>query len=207
MSKERLTWAIDCDDVVVPSANAIIDRYNEVYGTQLSVDAMYDSGNTWGASSHGEAAQRVGELLRRGALADLVPNPETVEALTYLASHDELHMVTGRQTYLEEVTHRMLDMHLAGVLQTVEHTNYYADEEGSGLVMRTKGEVCAALGADVLVDDHIVHGQSVLEYGLKEVIVFGNYPWNCTQKLGAGMVRCISWREVLCERERILSRR
>lgn len=207
MTKERLVWAIDCDDVVVPSAEAIIASYNERYGTNVSLSAMYDNTNTWEASSHSEAARRVGEILRDGALANLVPDPETIEALTYLASLDELHMVTGRQSYLEAVTHRMLGTHLPGVFQSVEHTNYYAGEEGSGLITRTKGEVCAAIGADALVDDHIVHGQSVLEHGVKEVVVWGDYPWNRTQRLGAGMVRCVNWQEVFRERERILASR
>ena len=207
MSGERLTWAIDCDDVVVPSADTIIRHYNAAYGTNLSIDAMYDNNNTWGAASHSEAARRVGELLRGGALDDAVPDSETIEALTRLARLDELHMVIGRQSYLEDVTYRMLDRYLPRVFQSVEHTNYYAGEEGSGLIARTKGEVCAAIGADVLLDDLVVHGESVLVYGVKEVLVWGDYPWNRTQRLGAGMVRCTSWGEVFRERERILASR
>ena len=56
MTKERLVWAIDCDDVVVPSAEAIIASYNERYGTNVSLSAMYDNTNTWEASSHSEVS-------------------------------------------------------------------------------------------------------------------------------------------------------
>lgn len=203
MAKERLVWAIDCDDVIVPTAEVIINAYNERYGTNVALSALYDNADSWGAPSPDHAVRRVGDLLREGITADVAPTKETIDALTYLASMDELHLVTGRQTYLEETTHRMLDEYLPGVFQTVEHTNYYA-EEGSGLVTRTKGEVCAAIGAQILLDDHIAHGNSVIESGLKEVIIWGDYPWNRTQKLGQGMVRCASWEEVFRERQRIM---
>ena len=203
MAKERLVWAIDCDDVIVPTAEVLVAAYNERHGTSVGLNVFYDNTDTWGAPSHDEATKRVGALLREGITDDVAPTSETIEALTYLASMDELHMVTGRQTYLEETTHRMLDRYLPGVFRTVEHTNYYAEPE-NGLFTRTKGEVCAALQADVLIDDHIAHGTSVLESGLEEVIIWGDYPWNQTRKLGRGMVRCASWEEVFRERQRIM---
>jgi len=206
MAKERLVWAVDCDDVIVPTAEVILDAYNQRYGTSVGLEAFYDDDATWGAPSNSEAIRRVGKLLREGVTAAAVPAPETIEALKRLASLDELHMVTGRQTYLENSTHEMLDTYLPNVFHTVEHTNFY-NEEDSGQISRTKGEVCALIGADVLLDDHVVHGRSVLEHGIKEVIVWGNYPWNRNQRLGAGMVRCVNWDEVFRERERILATR
>lgn len=206
MASERLVWAVDCDDVIVPTAEVLVAAYNERYDTSVTLDAFYDNTDTWGAASHDEATRRVGALLREGVTDNIAPTQDTIDALAYLASVDELHMVTGRQTYLEEVTHRMLDTYLPGIFRTVEHTNYYAEEE-RGLFTRTKGEVCAALHADVLIDDHIAHGNSVLESGLKEVIVWGDYPWNQARRLGRGMVRCVSWEEVFRERERILAGR
>lgn len=208
MKQDRLVWAIDCDDVVVPTAQALIDAYNERYGLRVPLEAFNsgDDPSLWGVSSPREARQRVNRLLEEGIAFDIAPTGETIEALTRLAAVDELHMVTGRLSSFEEATLRMLDTHLPGVFRTVEHTNFFNDE-GSGLISRTKGEVCAAIGADVLIDDHMAHAQSVLDYGLKEVIVWGNYPWNRTQKLGGGIVRCVAWEEVFRERERILGNR
>lgn len=206
MAGNKLTWAFDCDDVVVPTASVLIDAYNERYNTDVGLDAFYNDENTWGAGSHAEAIQRVGLLLREGVTANARPSKETIEALSYLATMDELHMVTGRQDYLEESTHAMLTTYLPGVFSTVEHTNFYRDA-GSTAISRTKGEVCAAIGADILVDDHVVHGASVLESGLKEVIVWGDYPWNRASTLVTGMVRCATWNEVFRERSRILATR
>lgn len=208
MAREKLIWAIDCDDVIVPTAQVIADAYNDRYGTSLTLGNFYshDDEGAWGVVSAQEAITRVSKLLRSGVAADAIPSQETIEALMELASKDELHMVTGRQSFLEGVTHHMLETYLPGVFRTVEHTNYFV-EDGSDSTSRTKGEVCAAIGADVLIDDHIAHGVSVLESGLEEVIIWGEYPWNRSQKLGRGMVRCVVWEEVFRERERILANR
>lgn len=207
MTRERLVWAIDCDDVVVPTAEVIINAYNERHGTSVELQHYYaDFDEIWGVSSRTEGVGRIWDLVREGILDSVVPTEDTINALMRLASVDELHMVTGRQSFLEEMTHRMINTYLPGVFQTVEHTNYFS-KEGSGFVSRSKGEVCSKIGADVLIDDHIAHGVSVLESGLEEVIVWGDYPWNRTRELPSGMMRCVMWEEVFLERERILASR
>lgn len=204
MTNGQLVWAIDCDDVIVPTAQVIVDAYNAKYQANVTLDAFYNNDDTWGALSKDEAIRRVGDLLREGLTDETAPSRETIEALQHLASMDELHLVTGRQTYREPATFAMLKKYLPGVFRTVEHTNYYL-ESNSVLKTRSKGEVCRQIGADVLVDDHVAHGRSVLESGLKEVIVWGDYPWNRAAMLDKGMVRCITWSEVFRERDRILA--
>ncbi len=207
MKGKKLVWAVDCDDVIVPTAQVIVTAYNEQYATNLELKDFYNKSNdNWGTASGDESIRRVSELLREGVTDRMAPSQETIDALTRLASVDELHMVTGRQSFLEEVTRHMIDTYLPGVFTSVEHTNYLT-EKGSGLVSRSKGEVCAAIGADVLIDDHVDHAYSVLEHGLKEVVIWGDYPWNHNQELVQGMVRCTSWEEVFRERERILAGR
>ncbi len=206
MTKQRLVWAIDCDDVILPTSELIIGLYNEAYGTNLDLSVKYDQSSAWGASSKEEAVRRFGKLLRSDPIANLKPASETTEALTRLASLDELHLVTGRPSFMEDVTRRMIDEYLPGVFTSIEHTNFFV-EEGTSVKARTKGEVCAQLEADVLIDDHVVHGQSVLASGFKEVIVWGSYPWNDDSTLEPGMVRCVTWNEVFRERERILASR
>jgi hypothetical protein len=92
----------------------------------------------------------------------------------------------------------MLDKYFPGCFTSIEHTNYFHQSKS-----RSKGEVCQQIGADVLVDDHIVHGESVLSHGVERVIVFGNYPWNASDKLVQGMIRCNDWSAVEQEIERM----
>lgn len=206
MSKsERLVWAIDCDDVLVPTAQAIIDKYNSVYKTSVTLEEFY-SESKWGAPTEDDAIKRVDSLLRAGVTAHLKPNPQTIDAIHRLPLLDELHLVTGRQTYMEPETQALLDQWFNGMFTSIEHTNFYSPND-SLAVKKTKGEVCASIGADVLLDDHVIHGESVLAAGVKEVIIWGNYPWNQKQKLSNGMVRCTNWDAVFQERARILNSR
>lgn len=207
MARETLTWTFDWDDVVVPTAATLIDAYNQRYETSVTLDAMYTDNNpaVWQASSNAEALARVTRLLREGVTADTPPRPEMVRLFRHLAQlGDRLYVVPGRQSFLESATCRVIDEHLTGLIQGAEFTNFYV-EHGSELVTRSKGEVCLALGSDVHVDDHIGHNDSVLDSGVREVIVWGDYPWNHDQLLGRRMVRCVNESELLRERARILA--
>ena len=200
----RLTLAIDCDDVIVPTSHVILDAYNRQYATAVGYEHFY-SDLLWGASTAEEAQMRVDELLHQGITANIAPSEDAIEYIRRL--HDdghELHVVTGRHSYQEAETIRMLDRYFSGLFSSVEHTNMYAS--GSSLhLRRSKGVVCAAIGADVLIDDHVHHGREVLKHGLDEVIVFGDYPWNTTERLEQGMARCANWASTYMEVSRIAS--
>ena len=96
----------------------------------------------------------------------------------------------------------MLAEHFPNVFASVEHTNMYASGHAAAL-KRSKGAVCRMLGADVLVDDHVFHGREVLRHGVENVVIFGDYPWNISESLEAGMARCASWASTYLEVMRI----
>lgn len=206
-SERRLVIAIDCDDVIVPTAAGIIENYNQRFHTQLGLQDFYrhEPDNRWGTNDMDVAMARVNEYLRSKEHAEMAPFQDSVVAINALAKKHELHLVTGRASFLEEMTKDMLNTHFADCFASIEHTNFLVTSE-SGLVTRSKGEVCRDLDADVLIDDHIVHGESVLEVGVEEVIVFGSYPWNQSEDLPLGMVRCHSWDETMAEIARIASK-
>ncbi len=198
----RLTIAIDCDDVIVPTSAAILDAYNQRYGTAVGLSAFY-SDSLWGASTPEEGSRRVDQLLQQGITAGIAPTEEAVEYINYLHQDGhELHIVTGRQSYQEAETLGMLGCYFPGVFTSVEHTNMYASGHAARL-RRSKGVVCTAIGADVLVDDHVHHGREVLKHGVGEVIVFGDYPWNAMESLEQGMARCATWATTYLEVTRI----
>lgn len=202
---KKLVIAVDCDDVLVPTAEAIVKDYNSRYATNVELRHMYQpaSIDTWGTDSDDEAIKRVNGFLRSEAHAQIKPLPEAVEAIRALSKVHELHLITGRASFLEAVTAQMIDTYFRGCFSSVEHTNYIITSDDKAAVRRTKGEVCRNIGADILIDDHIHHGVSVLEAGLEEVIIFGDYPWSQGQALVDGMVRCGSWEETLVEIEKV----
>ncbi len=193
----KLIIAIDCDDVLIDSSARIVERYNAKYGTSIDASHMYREDLDWGAGSHEAAIERMNTLLEEDRILDsLIPSEETISAVRALASQHELHLVTGRQTYLEPSTRALLDTYFSGCFTSIEHTNYIASA-ASLEPRRSKGEVCAQLRADILIDDHVSHGKSVLSHGVREVLLFGDYAWNKTDDDIPGITRCHNWQEVL----------
>ena len=194
----KLVLAFDCDDVLVQTSHALLDAYNEAFGTEVPYEGFY-SDSLWGAPSADIAMRRVDDMLRSGVMADIVPDAATVAAVKRVAAMGhELHVVTGRQSYQEQETINLLDTYYPGIFHTIEHTNMYASGENLHL-RRSKGEVCRNIGAHMLIDDHIVHGNAVLTAGVEDVIVYGSYPWNQFVSLEQGMMRCETMNDV--ERE------
>lgn len=207
MPTRRLVIAIDCDDVLVHTLQATVSDYNKRFGTNLQLSDMYQPARlaTWGTDDDDEAMARVTDYIKSDDFAQIKPYDEAIRSVKLLAEQHELHLVTGRSDFLESVTMNMLDTYFPGCFQSVEHTNYIVMSTSTAKT-RTKGEVCAQIGADILIDDHITHGESVIAAGVKRVIVFGDYPWNQHDALPRGMVRCVNWSETLAEIEQVASR-
>lgn len=196
---KRLVIAIDCDDVLVPTASWIIRAYNTKYSTNLSVDDFYARDPlTWRVDNFDEAVQRVGELFQAIDRATFTPFEDAITVVKKLADDGhELHLVTGRSPTLEPITNAMAEKYFNGCFESIEHTGHFDK------ISRSKGEVCTQISADILIDDHLDHLSSVLEAGLKEVILFGDYAWNQKADLPSGVRRCVDWPAVEREVTRI----
>lgn len=204
---KRLVIAIDCDDVLIQTAQNMIGDYNHKFATSLQLVDFYEKPTkvTWGTDNYDIAIARVNDYISSDMFAQLVPYSEAIVAIKHLAENHELHLVTGRSDFLEPVTAAMLDKYFPECFQSVEHTNFIILSTSTA-PKRTKGEVCVQIGADILIDDHIAHGKSVIAAGVQEVIVFGDYPWNQNDALPTGMVRCVNWDETVREIEEIAAR-
>lgn len=207
MPYRRLVIAIDCDDVLMPTSQNIIDDYNDRFGTKLTLHDMYQPARieTWGTDSDDEAIGRVNEFLCSDEHAAITPGEEAVRAVKQLANVHELHLVTGRADFLQDVTRRTLEKYFAGCFTTVEHTNFIASSTSTA-IRRSKGDVCAEIGAHVLIDDHLGHGRAALSGKVERVILFGEYPWSNDRILPSGMVRCKNWNAAITEVEAYANR-
>jgi 5'(3')-deoxyribonucleotidase len=181
--------AIDCDDVIVASAPAILDHYNKTYGTDIAIEDFY--GEELAAYP---ATERVDEYLASEEYKNLPPLQEAIHAIRQLGEHHELHVVTGRADYLAEATHTMLKKHFPDIFRSVEFTNYF------GKNSRSKAQVCKDIGADLLIDDHLHHAEVVAAEGI-EVLLFGDYPWNKADTLPPNITRVRGWNDIV---ERLL---
>ncbi len=198
MSYKRLVIAVDCDDVLVLTSAEAINNYKHLYGTNLLLDSLYSEAEmaTWGTNDENVAKKRIWDYLMSADFASIRPTQPAIDAIKSLAGRHELHLVTGRSEDLAEVTQFTLEEYFAGCFESVEHTNFIvrsADTSKS----RSKGEVCAAIGADILIDDHVVHAESVVNAGVAKVLLFGDYAWNRSNNLPYGVERCTDWGSVL----------
>lgn len=194
---KRLVIAIDCDDVLLPSAEAIVSHYNKEYGTSVHVDQFYNEDPAlWAAIDREEKYDRVRQYFRSDAFTkEVEPFSDAVEAIGKLAKDHELHLVTGRSQTVDMVTTVMVEKYFTGKFASVEHTGSVKQSDGS-TARRTKGEVCLAINADILIDDNLEHAKSVLESGTEHVLLYGDYGWNRGEGL-LGVIRCKNWGDVM----------
>lgn len=208
MQGKRLVIAIDCDDVLMPTSQNIIKDYNERFGTKLTLHDMYKPARmeTWGTGNDDVAIERVNGFLRSDKHAAIAPSEQSMRAVRQLAGAHELHLVTGRADFLQDVTKRMLERYFKDCFTSIEHTNFIVSST-STVARRSKGDVCASIGAQVLIDDHMGHGEEALRVGgVERVVLFGEYPWSSDRVLSPGMVRSLDWNDVIFEIESYANR-
>ena len=201
---KRLVIAIDCDDVLVDTAQDLLQFYNQKYGTSLDETNFYATDVDpvrFGVATFHEVIERFSERFLMLEHLEIAPSQSTIEAIQRIASAHELHIITGRSSAMERATLAMVNKYFKGCFTTIEHTNYITADKHA--VKRTKGEVCRQIGADVLIDDYIEHVRNVIAAGVPHAIIFGDFDWGKRGSLPDNTKRCVSWREVEAEIERI----
>lgn len=190
----RKVIAIDVDDVLADSTEALRLEVNKRRGVELSSEHYKVPGEYWG---YYERVWHDNDV--RITMAEL--NPQMVhdqshvlaynqafEVLTGLSERYELVVVTAREPSWETATHRWLNQEFPGLFSQV----LFAGGK-TGLRNKSKGQLCVDVGASFLIDDNVEQAKTALERNL-EVILFGTYGWH--QNIPANIVRCNNWIEV-----------
>lgn len=189
--------AVDCDDVLVRTADYFVRAYNDTYGTAVDYEthhlASYDG--EWESGDEAEFADRLEFLRNSRAYRQLGLSDEAKSVLQQLSVSHTLHLVTARLDREKDDTFAMLDRDVPGVFTEFHFVGW------SG----SKGEAVKSIGADYLIDDNVKHLESALQAGLPDngAILFGDYPWNRQPPEDKRIFRCRDWLSVL---ERIGSR-
>jgi uncharacterized HAD superfamily protein len=189
---KRLVIAIDCDDVIVPTAPMIIEHYNKTFGTSIELKDFYSNDlRVWDTKNDQSAKDRVDLYLESDEYQNAKPFVEAIDAIHKIGDHHELHLVTGRADFLSLATETMLKQHFPGLFTSLEFTNFFGQNP------RSTADVCMQLHADYLIEDHIHHAKVVAECGTK-VLLFGKYPWNQTNEpLPSTIQRVNDWPDVV----------
>lgn len=202
MKERRLVLAFDCDDVLIQTAGKVIKHFETTYNTVVDPAHFYEgTAEQWGVGDLRTVNRRIEKYFSHFSHELLIPDPEALIAIPALARSHELHLVTGRAEFMEPVTQQMADEHFPGCFSSITHTNFFKPR-----FRRTKGQVCKELGANILVDDHIKHCESVLDEGVDHAILFGNHAWIKDENLRQGIIRGIDWPTTQREIGRIAGR-
>ncbi len=125
--------AIDCDDVIIPTASFILNYYNSAFKTKLELKDMYsDDLAVWDTPDHETAVQRVESYLNSEEYQHAEPFVEAIEVVRNLSRQYDLHIVTGRPDFLTSATKTMLARYFPDIFVSVEFTNFF---DGSKLVL------------------------------------------------------------------------
>ena len=197
MSKRRLVIAIDCDDVLVPSTEQIVQMYNGRFSTRVTLSNAHSSKNPEWGTDRDTARSRIHDIQLTKEYGETPPFRDAVEVVNKLAKAHDLHLVTARPGHTMPITMVMLEQYFPGAFSEIEHVGL----DGN------KGAVCQRLAADFLIDDNLKHLVTAKECGTENLIWFGDYVWQQTKELDAlssEVVRCLNWNEVEKEIDRVI---
>lgn len=184
--------AVDIDDVLIPFAPSFIERYNQKHDTNYTHDdysSYFFVKDIYGVETEDEAERYITEYLQ-WAMANNTPlKSEAVEAIRKLEDHYDIYVITSRHPENYEATKNWLQKQLPDVFKDVHFIR--AREEKT-----SKAQICAEIGANVLIDDHPDHLKDCAKYGVKGLL-FGDYRWNRDIALPANVQRVQDWAEAL----------
>jgi uncharacterized HAD superfamily protein len=192
MLEKNLIVAIDFDDVCV-DFNSMFAEYNRVHhGTSYTREDIQDFDlSKLLKCSQEEALQRALEFVHSELHTMTQPILGAVEALAHLRTQGaELHVVTARDKVIETPTTHLIKKHFSPGFHGVHflHENYQK-------VMGEKGDVCARLCADFLIEDAL---HNALHFSMKttQVLLFDT-PWNQREDLPEHVTRTFGWNHAL----------
>lgn len=189
--------AVDIDDVLASSTDALRVVVNNQLGVTLSPEAYKIDADYWG---YYETVWESNGLLNRISLdgleaqmrqdqSHIAPMPDAFTILSQIQSNYDLIVVTARSSKWAEATDGWLQAHYPAMFSEVIFA-----EGLEGIQEKSKGDLCFEAGAHWLIDDNIEHALSALERGL-QVIVFGEYGWHY-KGMPDGVIACKDWSAV-----------
>eukprot|EP00887_Chlorella_sp_A99_P002944 scaffold24.g2944.t1 len=177
----RLRVAVDVDEVLGRFVHSLNKFLEEAYGLQHEVGDywVYEFARIWGCSAD-ESNHRVHTFFQSHHFAGgIEPIPGAYDSLSRLRDACELVVVTSRQHVIQAPTLEWLQSHFPGVFSEVHFGNHFAMSGAS----RKKSEICAAIGADVLIDDNPSYALECAQAGIR-VLLYDwqhSYPWAKTR--------------------------
>lgn len=188
----RNTIAADVDEVLFPMMEEFLGHHNPKYGTthEMQHFLSYDFEHTLGIPVD-ETVRRVYEYLATDHQhVNAVEGSQA--AISRLAEQYDFIVITARDQQFEQATMNWLNDRYGQVFKHIVCIGYGPIQEKP----KIKAEICAELGSIALIDDSIDHVSRCADNGI-DGLLFGDYPWNQSNELPNGVVRCEDWTRVV----------
>ncbi len=184
--------AVDIDEILAEFIGEFFKWYNQEYGANWTWDDVtdYHWPNFLGNTVE-EAVDDVHRFFETDRFRNLPLVAGAKEGIAELLASHELYAVTGRQNVVQDTTRAWLDRNFPNAFRAVEFTNNYPKDGSKTL---TKGEVCERLGCKVLIDDDTRHIGSLMEHGVRLIVM--DKPWNIYHRLPPQVIRVKGWPEI-----------
>ncbi len=185
--------AVDVDDVLFPLAPLLVEYNNKHHGSQLTTASFtsYVIEDTMGVSVD-EFKKRMHHFGDLGTFTSGDPVEQSTKAISVLAQHFDLVVITSRWPAWEHETIEWLQRHFPDAFGQIHFTSH---ETVDG---RAKGKsvICKEIGASILIDDSLDNLVSCAEVGVRGIL-FGDYAWNQADVLPGNIQRVKDWNEAL----------
>lgn len=188
--------ALDIDEVLANIIDMVRLWANELTGKSLTPSDYYTNDEFWNYYNtiwqrHGISDAVNFEMVLKSMAEDqsnIAVIDDARRVVRALKQKYDIVFITSRPTYQEVASRRWLDEHIDASIPL-----YMSYHPGVNDTARSKGEICADLGATLLIDDNIANCQSAIDYGV-DALLFGSYGWN--EHAPKHMKRCATWNEV-----------
>lgn len=194
--------AVDIDEVLVPRAPLILRYLNERYSNSFRLEDMEgESFFSFVVSCFGtkETPEKLSAIIEDYLISDeyksLQPIDGAVEGVARLSQDYHLWVLSTRPKSQHPSTEKWLRQHFPGCFDKVVLINegHFGFNDTKGF---SKAAFCVENGCRILIDDRLTACTEMAEEEL-EAVLFGRYPWNRTDSLPAGVMRCPDWAAVL----------
>mmetsp|Transcript_23730 Transcript_23730/g.40866 ORF Transcript_23730/g.40866 Transcript_23730/m.40866 type:complete len:244 (+) Transcript_23730:37-768(+) len=188
--------AVDLDEVLGQFVVSLTTFHNEKYGTELKLEHFhsYRFCEVWGGTDD-ETMNKVHDFFESSHFEDLPLVPGALQVLSELKDKVDFVVVTSRQHVIEERTREWLARHYPGIFRDVLFGNHY----GFSGQKRSKPDMCAEVGATILIDDSLIYATQCAQHGIK-VLLFdweGRYMWSKSKDPEPdGVLRVHSWDDI-----------
>ena len=196
--RTRKLIAIDIDDVVADTTEAVRAWVNNKFDLKLErTDYYVTDSDYWNYfdkiwQKHGIHGQvNLHDIYREyeNDQSHVSPISGVQQTIGHLRQVHDIVFITARPPSQGKETRRWLDMHIDAQIPVYFSANPFFNQ-----IAQSKGEICAELGVDILIDDSIDNCRNAMQHGI-DALLFGSYGWNAEPP--DDLRRCDNWQEVL----------